>query len=117
VSEDAEEKRLALRIWAALPNTARAIVLLLIGVSGGGGISTFAWSQILVHDHRELTKPQATEVEALIDRKIEQKLEMIRAQVNRLEATSEAIDVNITRLLIAQGVEPVRASRPGGQQR
>ena len=106
---DAEEDRRALmRLWSMLPGWMRVAALLFVGVAGGGGASTLAIGQMFAHDHRELTKPQAVEVEQIIDRKIEQKLEVIRSDVKRLEATTDATGENVTRLLIHQGVEPVR---------
>lgn len=104
----AEDARALKRLWAMAPGWARVGSLLFIGVAGGGGASTLAIGQMFQHDHRELTKPQAVEVEAIVDRKIEQKLEVIRSDVRRLEGTTDATAENVTRLLISQGVEPVR---------
>lgn len=106
---DAEEDRRALmRLWSMLPGWMRVGALLFVGVAGGGGASTLAIGQMFQHDHRELTKPQAVEVEAIVDRAIAQKLETIKSDVKRLEATTDATAENVTRLLIANGVEPVR---------
>lgn len=104
----AEDVRAARRLWAMLPGWIRVVVVLGVGVAGGGGASTLAIGQMFQHDHRELTKPQAVEVEQIVDRKIEQKLEVIRSDVRRLEGTTDATAENVTRLLISQGVEPVR---------
>lgn len=104
----AAEARAIQRIWSMLPSWVRVGALLFVGVAGGGGASTLAIGQMFQHDHRELTKPQAVEVEQIVDRKIEQKLEVIRSDVRRLEGTTDATAENVTRLLISQGVEPVR---------
>lgn len=104
----AEDRRALMRLWSMLPGWMQVASLLFVGIASGGGVSTLALGQILQHDHRELTKPQAVEVEQLVDRKIEQKLESIRSDVKRLESTTDATAENVTRLLIANGVEPVR---------